>query len=151
MYFVNREHIHQTTSYIRKMNLIFKEKQQWSEPLEQLALERLTHNIAEGIIDVGNQLIDGFIMRDPGSYEDIIDILVDEKVVPESDEEGLKAIVKLRKNLVTDYANSDQELLISTLSTHQEQIASFPEKVSNYLVQELGPVSAFSPETTDPK
>ncbi|GAA3319942.1 hypothetical protein GCM10020331_028930 [Ectobacillus funiculus] len=30
-------------------------------------------------LDVGNAIIDGFIMRDPGSYEDIIDILVDEK------------------------------------------------------------------------
>lgn len=27
-------------------------------------------------------MIDGFIMRDPGSYEDIIDILVDERVIP---------------------------------------------------------------------
>lgn len=28
-------------------------------------------------------MIDGFIMRDPGSYDDIMDILVDEKVVTE--------------------------------------------------------------------
>ena len=34
----------------------------------------------ESMMDVGNLMIDGFIMRDPGSYEDIIDILVDEKL-----------------------------------------------------------------------
>ena len=33
------------------------------------------------MMDVGNLMIDGFIMRDPGSYEDIIDILIDEKVI----------------------------------------------------------------------
>lgn len=35
------------------------------------------------MLDVGNAVIDGFIMRDPGSYEDIIDILQDEKVISE--------------------------------------------------------------------
>ena len=48
---------------------------------EKLALERVNYLLIESIIDVGNSMIDGFIMRDPGSYEDIIDILVDEKVM----------------------------------------------------------------------
>ena len=37
--------------------------------------------VIESIIDVGNTMIDGFIMRDPGGYEDIIDIMEDEKVI----------------------------------------------------------------------
>ena len=44
-------------------------------------------------------MIDGFIMRDPGSYEDIIDILDDEKVITTEMSEGFKKIVSLRKNL----------------------------------------------------
>jgi uncharacterized protein YutE (UPF0331/DUF86 family) len=151
MYFVNRENIHQTTGYISKLILLFKEKQQWTELLDHLALERLSQNIAVVIIDTGKQLIDGFIMRDPGSYEDIIDILVDERVVPPSDEEGLKEVVKLRKNLVNEYTKIDQTLVLATLEKYQENIASFPEKVRKYLEQELGPVSAFSPEGQEPK
>lgn len=147
MYFVDRENIHQTTRYLSKLITLFKEKDQWESPIDQLALERITQNIVEGIIDVGNQLIDGFIMRDPGSYEDIIDILVDEKVVPEADEAGLKAIVRLRKILVSQYTKIDQNDLLETLTTYQDKIASFPQKVKNYIIQELGPVSAFSPGT----
>ena len=93
-----------------------------------------------------NELIDGFIMRDPGSYEDIIDILVDEKVVPAADEAGLKSIIKLRKLLVNQYTKIDQNDLLKTLTANQDIIAFFPQKVGDYIVQELGPVSAFTPE-----
>lgn len=58
---------------------------------EKLALERLVQLLIESIIDVGNMMIDGFIMRDPGSYEDIIDILEDEKVIPQSESSAYKA------------------------------------------------------------
>ena len=44
------------------------------------------------------------LMRDPGSYEDIIDILVDEKVMEESDGLSLKALILLRKPLVSIHA-----------------------------------------------
>ena len=49
----------------------------------QLALERMVQISIDSVLDVGNAMIDGFIMRDPGSYEDIIDILLDEKVITE--------------------------------------------------------------------
>ena len=54
-------------------------------------------------MDVGNLIIDGFIMRDPGSYEDIIDIFVDEKVITTDMEAPLKAVVGLRKMLVSEF------------------------------------------------
>lgn len=43
-------------------------------------------------------MIDGFIMRDPGSYDDIMDILVDEKVVTEKEGDELK-IDRLPQNV----------------------------------------------------
>lgn len=43
-------------------------------------------------------MIDGFIMRDPGSYDDIMDILVDEKVVTEEEGTHLKQFISYRKN-----------------------------------------------------
>ena len=50
------------------------------------------------MLDVGNSMIDGFIMRDPGSYDDIIDILEDEKVITTEMSESYKRVVPLRKN-----------------------------------------------------
>lgn len=60
---------------------MFAEHSSWNTEIEKKALERIVHLLIENVLDVGNAMIDGFIMRDPGSYDDIIDILVDEKVV----------------------------------------------------------------------
>ena len=42
-------------------------------------------------------MIDGFIMRDPGSYEDIIDIMEDERVITTEMAVPLKKVIELRK------------------------------------------------------
>ena len=31
--------------------------------------------LIESSVDIGNMIIDGFILRDPGNYKDVIDIL----------------------------------------------------------------------------
>ena len=51
----------------------------------------------EAILDVGNSMIDGFIMRDPGSYDDIIDIMEDEKVITEEMSTSIKRIIGFQK------------------------------------------------------
>ena len=76
MYFVDRENIENTLLYYNGL-LEVLEQQEAVSFLEKLGIERLAQMVVESIIDVGNLMIDGFIMRDPGSYEDIIDILVD--------------------------------------------------------------------------
>ena len=43
-------------------------------------------------------MIDGFIMRDPGSYEDIIDIMEDEKVITSEMSDPLKRVIESEKN-----------------------------------------------------
>ena len=58
----------------------------------QNCIERITHNTIESFMDVGNLIIDGFIMRDPGSYDDIIDILIDEKVIASEMEKPFKEL-----------------------------------------------------------
>ena len=76
--------------------------------------------IIESFLDVGNSMIDGFIMRDPGSYEDIIDILDDEKVITTEMCEGFKKIVSLRKNLQQDYTTVDHNTLLNAF--HHELV-----------------------------
>jgi len=111
MYFVDREKIEQTLKY---MDELLRELNQnsFDSTLEKLSLERLVNMLIESTLDVGNMLIDGFIMRDPGSYEDIIDILVDEKVIPVSDQESYKEVIKLRNIVVRDYLKIDHPLLL---------------------------------------
>jgi uncharacterized protein YutE (UPF0331/DUF86 family) len=88
-------------------------------------------------------MIDGFIMRDPGSYDDIIDILLDEKVIDEEMSKDLKRLIVQRKVLVQEYTRVDHQKLHGILSEVQSTLEQFPVHVRRYLENELGPVSAF--------
>lgn len=143
MYFVDREKIEQVLVFTEKQLALLEVTNSWESPIEKAALERVCHTIVEGIIDVGNSMIDGFIMRDPGSYEDIIDILDDEKVVTKEMSISLKEIVAYRKMLVQEYITVDHEKLLKTFLAGLDNLKQFAPKVREYLVNELGPVSAF--------
>ncbi|KHF41114.1 DUF86 domain-containing protein [Halalkalibacter okhensis] len=146
MYFVDRDKIEQTLLYMESLQEQFGKWTACNDLTEKLALERLAYVVIESIIDVGNSMIDGFIMRDPGGYEDIIDILEDEKVVKTNDAVALKTIIGLRKQLIADYSEVNHEQVVQTLMNHQASLIQFPIEVRRYLTEELGPVSAFLPK-----
>ncbi|MED0657394.1 DUF86 domain-containing protein [Anoxybacillus ayderensis] len=141
MYFVDRQKIEKTLKYMEEV--VSYVQQPFHTPIEKLALERIGHVIIESIIDVGNAMIDGFIMRDPGSYEDIIDILVDERVLSDEDGEALKQIIHFRKKLVQQYIDVPHDELLNALQNYRHVLQSFPIAIRTYLHHELGPVSAF--------
>ena len=143
MYFVDREKIEQTLQYFEDKVKLLQSNGNWKNEIEQLALERLTHTIIESILDVGNAMIDGFIMRDPGSYEDILDILTDEKVITEEMSKSLLKVILYRKILVQQYINVDHKELLETFLESMQSLKEFPKRVRDYLTNELGPVSAF--------
>lgn len=143
MYFVDREKIEKTLTYMEKQILLFEEKDEWVTDIEKGALERIAQTIIESILDTGNAMIDGFIMRDPGSYEDIIDILTDEKVITNDMSESLKSVIKFRKKLVQQYIEVDHSQVKSMLKEELASLKQFSPKVRDYLTNELGPVSAF--------
>lgn len=142
MYFVDRDHIEKTLLYLNGLLETFEQSKAESF-LEKLGVERLAQMSIESIIDVGNMMIDGFIMRDPGSYEDIIDILIDEKVIPAEDETAYKEIIELRKMLVHEYTNVNHEKIVDVFDRHFGTIEQFRTHVLNYLENEMGPVTTF--------
>ena len=147
MYFVDRKKISTTLTYMKSIvHLIENSPDLTSSEFEKLALERSAQNIIESIIDVGNSMIDGFIMRDPGSYDDIIDILTDEKVITPEMDTPLKEVLGLRKMLVRDFMSVNHQEVATVLKTNLDVLKQFPENIEHYLIHELGPVSAFSPE-----
>ncbi|KGM45581.1 DUF86 domain-containing protein [Neobacillus niacini] len=143
MYFVDREKLENTLVFLEKQISLFSNQEEWSTPIEKAALERITHLMIESVLDVGNAMIDGFIMRDPGSYEDIIEILIDEKVVTQETGTSLKRLVQYRKVLVQLYTEIDHEELFNQFSGQMNVLTLFPENVRDYLENELGPVTAF--------
>jgi uncharacterized protein YutE (UPF0331/DUF86 family) len=143
MYFVDREKIEQTLIYFDNQLDLFKSQDYWSSPIEVAALERITHMMIESILDVGNAMIDGFIMRDPGSYEDIVDILIDEKVVTAKMGDSLKSVISLRKVLIQNYLEINPVSIKETVNSHLPALTGFSQKVREYIQNELGPVTAF--------
>ena len=146
MYFVDRKTIEEKLSLMEEYLQLLNSKNDWTSSVDKLALERVVHIVIEAIIDVGNGLIDGFVMRDPGSYEDIIEILLDEKVVAEKDAESFKKVVSLRKMVVRDYTQIDYDLIQQIFKEHHKSLLNFSPAVRQYLKNELGHVTAFIPD-----
>ncbi|MGE7673369.1 DUF86 domain-containing protein [Lysinibacillus sp. NPDC094403] len=147
MYFVDRNKITKNLQYLDGLLAMLESEDNWLEnDIKKLAIERIGHNVMESMMDVGNLMIDGFIMRDPGSYEDIIDILIDEKVVSIEMEASLKAVVGLRKMLVREFIDVDIQEVVNVLTASLPVLKQFSPAVNSYLTNELGPVSAFLPE-----
>lgn len=101
------------------------------------AAERLFHLFIEGMTDVGNLLIDGFIMRDPGGYEDIVDIMEDERVYSPQQASVYKEIVLLRKKLIMDYTVNHRELLYQIYHEFVTTLEEYPSLIENYIAKEL--------------
>lgn len=112
--------------------------------IEHFALERITHVLIESILDVGNMMIDGFIMRDPGSYLDIIHILIDEKVIPAQENHAYEAIINMRKALVQDYKQIDHNQLQSVLNRNIHILMNFSKHIRTYLATEMGVANTFT-------
>lgn len=147
MYFVDRNKITLNLNHLDELLAIFEREENWlKDDITTLAVERIGHNVMEAMMDVGNLMIDGFIMRDPGSYEDIIDILVDEKVITAEMDAPFKAVVGLRKMLVREFITVDHAEVVEVLTSSLYAMKQFSSKVNAYLINELGPVSAFLPE-----
>jgi uncharacterized protein YutE (UPF0331/DUF86 family) len=146
VYFIDRNQINETLNHMEKLLTLYENENGWEcDPIKSLALSRLAHVVIESMIDVGNSMIDGFIMRDPGSYEDIIDIMEDERVITGEMAEPLKRVIDLRKMIVREFTNIDTSSIEAVLNDSMEALLAFPNNVRHYLEHELGPVSAFLP------
>ncbi|QGH34221.1 DUF86 domain-containing protein [Gracilibacillus salitolerans] len=143
MYFVDMRKMNETLDYFDQTLTLVKENK-FQSSIEHMALERITHLLIECILDVGNMMIDGFIMRDPGSYLDIIHILVDETVIPENENRAYETIIGLRKTLVQDYKQIEHEQLQSVLDENIETLNKFSTHIRTYLATEMGVANTFT-------
>lgn len=145
MYFIDRSKIEQALTYMERLLEAVK-KDSFHSLLENLGLERIAQMVMESMLDVGNMMIDGFIMRDPGSFDDIIDILIDEKVIPEEDENTYKAMIQLRNMVVKNYLTIDHKQLRENILENMSVLDQFSSHIHRYLDNELGVANAFVKE-----
>ncbi|MNH76025.1 hypothetical protein D3C87_915250 [compost metagenome] len=141
MYYVNREQIERRLNMIPQIIEVLNQAEaktnQDLELLYAFAEERALHLGIEVVTDVGSYLIDGFIMRDASSYEDIIDIMLDEKVVDGELAALLTELVRLRRPLVQEYFDWRKDGLSELVTGLSDALTSFALKVRDYLDHEL--------------
>ncbi|MEF2247802.1 DUF86 domain-containing protein [Paenibacillus sp. IITD108] len=139
MYYVNVEQIAVRLQAIDEITKALQElSRQWQGSLLQgLAQERALHLAVETVTDVGSYIIDGFIMRDASSYEDIIDITGEEGVFPADMQPTLMKLVKLRKPLVQQYFEWQRAELHPLTTELASLLPAFKEAVEQYLKREL--------------
>lgn len=141
MYYVNREEIEKRLACIPELAAALAElAAEWRGTLlEGLAQERALHLALEIVTDVGNFLIDGFMMRDASSYEDIVDVIGGEGVIPASRAAAFRDLVALRKPLVQEYDSWPRGELQPLTKDLPELLRGFAADVREYLHNELDP------------
>lgn len=136
MYFVDRDELEEKLVYIDKLS---------KEVVNSggFALERVCHMLIEAVVDVGNMIIDGFVMRDPGSYQDVIDILAMEKVISSLSKDEISKTLPTRQWFVRNYTDINhaevKRIFMENINAYQK----FKNDVDTFIANELGPVSAF--------
>ncbi|MFS0553502.1 DUF86 domain-containing protein [Brevibacillus sp. 179-C9.3 HS] len=143
MYDVNTKRIDQVLEHMSRMlDLLDKLGERGAnavlaDEVAVAAMERALHLSIEGIVDVGNALIDGFIMRDPGSYSDIVEILRDEQVITDEQAVILTRVTDFRKHLVNDYTNVPANEMYALVEEASSTIRQFEPQVRAFLKKEL--------------
>lgn len=139
MYYVNREQIAVRLRAMPDIALALKNlAADWQgSMMEGLAQERALHLAIETVTDVGSFLIDGFLMRDASSYEDIIEITGAEGSFPAYMLEPLIELVRLRKPLVQDYFDWPRGELHPLSTVLSELLPAFKVAVELYIEREL--------------
>ncbi|MGN7355730.1 DUF86 domain-containing protein [Paenibacillus sp. SAF-054] len=139
MYYVNKEQIQQRLDAIPEIAAgLTKAAESWDGGVVLgMVQERALHLAIEVVTDVGSYLIDGFIMRDASSYEDIMEINHEEKVFDGEIYQVLLQLVSLRKPLVQEYYTWNRSELHPLTAMLPGVLEKFAEQVREYIQQEL--------------
>lgn len=138
MYFVNKEQLNTKLNYIQQLTADYE-----MNKANTYAFERIAQMLIEASVDIGNMIIDGFILRDPGNYKDVIDILALEKVISAQTQEQINQTIDVRKQFVHFYDQLDDSKLIPLFDQAIPYYQQFIAEVVNFLKSENVPVTAF--------
>ncbi len=138
MYFVDKDKLTYKLNYLQKLTEDYSENKE-----NHYAFERIAQMLIESSVDIGNMVIDAFVLRDPGNYKDVIDILDLEKVISAKTQQGINKTVDVRKRFVHQYDQLDTDDLIPLFDASLEDYRNFIDEVVNFLNNENVPVTAF--------
>lgn len=149
MYYVNREQLEERLRFLptladaaRSLAAIRRDEETAGSMsadalLAALAAERVVHLAIEAVTDIGSLLIDGFLMRDASSYEDIVEIIRGEQVVDAPLAAALIELTMERRPLVQQYYALERGEPHPLVDTLPQTLTLFGEAVRAFVEREL--------------
>jgi uncharacterized protein YutE (UPF0331/DUF86 family) len=106
---------------------------QWEGPTLVWAAERAMHVAIECSVDAGNEIIDALVMREPGSYEDILRVLMEEGVVSREWFDAYVGVLEFRDKLVRGYTSLPGSDVVQAVRTYAPLFQPYAAAVRAYL------------------
>lgn len=138
MYFVNKDQLSKKLTYLQQLTEDYARVKE-----NHYAFERVAQMLIESSVDIGNMIIDAFILRDPGNYKDVIDILALEGAISEETQHKVNETVEVRRQFVHLYDTLDSEALKPLFDQAISFYKQFVQEVVQFLETENVPVTAF--------
>ncbi|MCJ1656820.1 DUF86 domain-containing protein [Staphylococcus sp. NRL 16/872] len=138
MYFVDKDKLKLKLEYLNQLTKDYE-----SSKSNHYAFERIAQMLIESSVDIGNMIIDGFILRDPGNYKDVIDILELEGVITKETQQHINETVEVRKQFAHNYTDLDSDALQPLFDQALPYYERFIQEVMQFLEKENVPVTAF--------
>ncbi|MCE4970347.1 DUF86 domain-containing protein [Staphylococcus chromogenes] len=138
MYFVNKEKLSRKLTYLKQLTEDYE-----SVKDNHYAFERVAQMLIESSVDIGNMIIDAFILRDPGNYKDVIDILELEGAISKETKLHLHKTIEVRKQFVHLYDELNMAEVQPLFDEALPYYRQFIEEVVYFLENENVPVTAF--------
>lgn len=136
--FCRQRKLTQKLNYLRQLTQDYQDHKD-----NPYAFERIAQMLIEASVDIGNMIIDAFILRDPGNYKDVIDILALEGVITSETQAAINQTIEVRKQFAHDYITLQHDTLEPLFDDALPYYDNFIYEVSLFLEQESVPVTAF--------
>ncbi|WP_192869232.1 DUF86 domain-containing protein [Staphylococcus delphini] len=138
MYFVDKTQLETKLKYLKQLTEDYE-----TVKSNHYAFERVAQMLIESSVDIGNMIIDAFILRDPGNYKDVIDILELEGAISKETQHALHQTIDVRRQFVHYYDTLDTAQLVPLFDQTVPFYEQFIEEVLQFLENENVPVTAF--------
>ncbi len=138
MYFVDKGKLTQKLTYLQTLTNDYEENKD-----NHYAFERIAQMLIESSVDIGNMIIDGFILRDPGNYKDVIDILELENVISKETQTQINQTIDVRKQFAHNYIDLDCNEMVPLFDKALPYYQQFIHEVVQFLESENVPITAF--------
>jgi uncharacterized protein YutE (UPF0331/DUF86 family) len=104
-----------------------------SDNTRRFAAERAIMVSVESVTDAASDIIDALVMRDAGSYADLVRVLVEEGVVAEKWFQAFLQVIEARQALLRRYRDIESQFIEETVRQIAPLLPHYSTRLREYL------------------